>query len=143
MAKFLIIFYLCIFSLYIVFTRQPDIFDGIHTQGVIHYEKDSTGKTIPKAFFSIDHQNVSFNADYLFRDLKEGEEVKVIYDPSQPQKAALYGIWGYWLRWGELLASLVLLIGLFKVSKAITSNPTPEGLLSELEESRPRRRKYS
>ncbi|MGN6618209.1 MAG: hypothetical protein ACTHJ5_13630 [Ilyomonas sp.] len=134
---------MCIFSLYIVFTRQPDIFDGIHTEGIIHYAKDSTGKTVPEAFFSIDHQSISFNADYLFRNLKENEKVKIIYDPSQPQKAALYGIWGYWLRWGELLASLVLLIGLFKISKAITSHPTPEGLLSELEEPRPRRRKYS
>ena len=84
------------------------------------------------------------NASYPLRSLHEGEQVAIIYEASQPQKAALYRIWGYWLRWGEILASLVLLIGLFQISKAITNNPTPEGLMSELEDVRPRkRRKYS
>jgi len=144
LTKFLIIFYLIIFSLYILFSRQPDFFDGSFTTGIIHYTKDSTGNNIAKASFTLDNTSYNMNASYPLRSLHEGEQVAIIYEASQPQKAALYRIWGYWLRWGEILASLVLLIGLFQISKAITNNPTPEGLMSELEDVRPRkRRKYS
>lgn len=86
--------------------------------------------------------NDSFNAAYLFKSFKEGETVPVIYEETQPTKAAVYTLWGYWFRWGELLFSfIVIALGLFAAT-SITSNPTPEALIEQLEDHPRKRRKY-
>ncbi len=74
----------------------------------------------------------------------EGERVNVIYDITDPANASVYSIWGYWLRWKELVVFIVLFYILYLIAAAITSNPTPEALIEELEggKNKPRRRKY-
>jgi hypothetical protein len=66
----------------------------------------------------------------------------VIYETGTPEKAAVYGIWGYWIRWGELLASMVLAVALYLVAIAVTGNPTPEALIDQLEVKEEKKRKY-
>ena len=144
MNKTVVIIYLVVFSTYIFFTRQPDWFDSERTDAVIHIAKDSTGSNAPFAFYSSGKLNLKTDARYLFRDLSEGDKCTVIYNTESPQKAAVYGLWGYWLTWQELIASIVLVVVLFQIAKAITRNPTPEGLLSELEDTKPppKKRRY-
>jgi hypothetical protein len=141
--KIVIILYLICFGLYVLFSRQPDFFDSEFANATIHFVKDSSsGQTVPKAIFSIASQQFLVDASYLFRKNKEGETVRVIYEASDPQSATVYMVWGYWIRWGEVIVSVVLLIVLFQIAVAITSNPTPEGLMSEMEGTPPKKRRY-
>jgi len=133
MFKSILPFYIICFALYIFFSRQPDYLDGEFATGIIHYIKDSTQKPAAKVFFTIDKTTYNANASYPLRQLKEKESVPVIYDTSNPANAALYKLWGYWLRWNELLASIIIPFVLYYAANAITSNPTPETLIEELE----------
>lgn len=126
-----------------MFTRQPDYFDSAFTTAKIVYLKDnSTNKIIPKAVFSEGTQTFTVDARYAFKNYKPGDNVQIIYETAQPQNAAVYSVWGYWLRWQELLSSSVLIIVLFQIAVAITSKPTPEGLISDIESTMPKKRKY-
>ncbi|MDQ2751758.1 MAG: hypothetical protein M3R72_01910 [Bacteroidota bacterium] len=145
MLKNVVILFLVIYPLYVLFTREPDYFDGEFYRASIHYTYDSAQEAkVPFAVYSIERQTYSVPAGYLFRRLEEGEKVPLIYEAASPGKASLYSVWGYWIRWKELLSFLVLFIFFYFISVSITSNPTPETLLEELEanQPKPRRRKY-
>jgi hypothetical protein len=142
LTKVVIILYLVVFSLYVLFSRQPDFFDGEHTTATIHFTK-ANNENIAKANFSVNKINYDVDVNYPFRNFTEAEKVDLLYDNQNPQNASLYSIWGYWLRWQELIFSLVLLIGLFQVAVQITNNPTPEALIQELEgRKRVKKKKY-
>jgi hypothetical protein len=144
MFKTIIPFYIICFTLYVFFTRQPDYLDGKFTTGVIHYIKDSTQKPVAKVFFTIDKTTYAEKAAYTLRNLRENESVPVIYDTSNPANGAVYTWWGYWLQWDELLASVFFTVLLYYGANAITSNPTPETLIEELEdEENTKRKKYN
>jgi hypothetical protein len=96
----------------------------------------------PFAVYSVDEKTYSVNAAYLFKHYNEGENVRVIYETSQPEKGAVYSVWGYWFRWGELIFSILLLIVTYRAAVAITSNPAPESLIEQLEDKPSRKRKY-
>ena len=143
MYKSITILYLVVFSTYIFFTRQPDYFDGEISTATIHWAKDSISKQpIPKAFFSIGKNYYSVDARYVLRDLYEGKRLFVIYEESQPEKAAVYSWWGYWITAGELFCSMVLFIALFQVAVALTKNPTAESLIEQLDYNPEKKRKY-
>jgi hypothetical protein len=134
LLKAIIPFYIICFSLYVIFTRQPDYQDGEFVPGIIHFIKNNkTQKPEPKAIFSVDNLQDTVNAYYPLRNLKEGEHVNIIYETSQPSKAAVYKWWGYWLQWDELLASVLIPFILLHAAKAITAGPTPEAVVEELE----------
>ncbi|WP_153798052.1 hypothetical protein [Foetidibacter luteolus] len=144
MYKTVIALYLIVFSAYVLFTRQPDYFNGEQIQASIKKMADSTsGKAVNKAIFSVKKKEYAVNADYLFRSYQPNEAVMVIYEPAHPEKGAIYSWWGYWITWKELTASLVLFIVLFQVAVNITKNPAPEALIEELEAKPLRRRKYT
>jgi hypothetical protein len=128
--------------LYLLFSRQPDFFDGERVPAVIHFAKDSTGKEKPFAVFSIGKEEKKADASYLFRNYKEGDKVEVIYEASQPKYATVYSWWGYGITWGELVGSIVLLIVAFQAAVQITKHPDPQAIIDQ-EEKLPKRRKYS
>jgi hypothetical protein len=141
--KIIITIYITCFGLYILFSRQPDYFDGEKTKAFIHFTKDSaTDKLYPTAIYKINKVSYSVSAAYPFRNYKEGDQVNIIYEASQPEKAVVYSLWGYWFKWREILLSLVLFISMFQVALAITRNPTPESLLEQLEGKAAHKRKY-
>jgi len=144
MNKTVIAIYLVVFFTYILFTRQPDYFESETTEATIHIVKDSTGVSAPFAFYHAGRQDNKTDARYLFRNYAEGSTCRVIYNTEKPQSGAVYTFWGYWLSWQELIASIVLVVVLYQIAKTITRNPTPEGLLSELEDDapKPRKRRY-
>jgi hypothetical protein len=140
--KTIVSFYLLCFGLYIFFTRQPDYADGEFTAGTVHFIKDSSSQTpVAKANFKVDTTLYTIDAAYSFRHLKEGQKVSVIYETSNPLQAAVYSWWGYWITWKELLASILIPFGLLYIAKSVTGNPTPEGLIGDIETNRPERRK--
>jgi hypothetical protein len=141
-SKLILTLYIVCFPLYILFSRRPDYFDGELTKGTIHFANDSTKKLQPYAVYSVDEKKYLVNAAYLFKHYNEGETVSVIYETSQPEKGGVYSVWGYWLRWGELLFSILLLLVMYRAAVAITSNPTPESLIEQLEDKPVRKRKY-
>jgi hypothetical protein len=78
----------------------------------------------------------------VFRNFQEGERVEVMYEKEDPSKAAVYAAWGYWFRWQELLGSIAALIVLFQVAVAITSNPTPEAVIEQMEYKEEKKKRY-
>ncbi|MBV9987872.1 MAG: hypothetical protein JO301_09345 [Chitinophagaceae bacterium] len=101
-----------------------------------------SSRTIPKAVFSSGQKNYAIDARYLFREFREGERVTVIYETQDLSKAAVYSVWGYWIRWQELLGSIAALVILFQVAVAITRNPTPEAVIDQMESGKESTRKY-
>jgi len=143
MYKTIIILYFTCFGLYIFFSRQPDFLDGEFTKATIHFIKDSSTKKLqPFAFYTTGKKQYSVNADYLFRELKEGDEVSLIYEASQPKHGAVYSWWGYWITLGEVLFSLGLIIVMYCIAVSITKNPTPKALLEQLDYTPVKKRKY-
>jgi hypothetical protein len=126
-------FYIICFGLYVLFSRHPDYQDGEITTGIIHYIQDSMQKPVAKAIFIIDKSQDTINAAYPLRNLKEGQSVNIIYETSDPSKAAVYAWWGYWFQWDEILESIFIIFVLLFAAKAITAKPTPEVLVGELE----------
>lgn len=143
LLKSAIILYVVIFGCYIIFARQPDYFDGQLTTATIHFTKDEkTNAVVPKAIFKANHKEYAVNAAYPFRSLHEGDTIKLIYETSQPEKAAVYGWWGYWIKWGEALFSVCGMTAMYFIAISITSNPTPEALIEQLEDVPRKKRKY-
>jgi hypothetical protein len=129
----------------VFYTREPDYQDSDYTKGIIHFIQDSQShNTEPVAFFTYLHHKYTVKADYLFKRYIEGQKVDIIYDTGDPSDASVYSLWGYWIRWKEFLAFIAIFVGLYQVAAALTSNPTPEALIEELEDRRkkPRRKKY-
>lgn len=143
MFRLVAILYFVCFGLYVLFSRQPDYFDGELSKATIHFIKDSTGINIPVASFTIGKDAFQVPAHYVFRHWTENEPTIVIFDTGYPQKAVIYSWWGYWITWGEALGSVVLLLVLFLAAVEVTKGPTPEALIEERKMSEPQfKRKY-
>lgn len=137
------ILYLVCFGSYLFLTRQPDYLDGEKVPAIIHHTYDSAAKrSIPKAFFNTGLKNYAIDARYVFRNVTEGKRITVIYESSLPEKAAVYSFWGYWITWGELLGSVLLILILFQIAVSVTNNPTPEALLEQLDYKEEKKPKY-
>lgn len=144
MIKIVAILFLACYPLFVFYTREPDFQNSDYTSGIIHFVKDSSNRTGPVAFFTFLHQEYKVNAGYIFKNYQEGQRVNIIYDTADPSIASVYSMWGYWIRWKELLAFIAIFVGLYQVAVALTSNPTPESLIEELEgmKKKPKRKKY-
>ena len=141
MLKNVVILFLVIYPLYVLFTREPDFWDGEMYRANIHHVKNPAQNERLIAVFSMEHHTDSISADYPFRSFAEGESVPIIYEASAPEKASLYTVWGYWIRWKELLSFIVMSVFFYLLAVSITSHPTPESLLEELEGNKPKPRK--
>lgn len=104
-----------------VFTRRPDYFDGQAIPAIIHFQKDiSKEKIVPFAYYQTGGRMYAIDAAYLFKNYRENEQIKIIYEASNPAQAGIYSWWGYWLRWQELLSSLIIYSILFYAAITIT-----------------------
>ena len=61
------------------------------------------------AHYNTGLKNYAIDARYIFREWKEGEKTEVIYETGTPGIGAVYAFWGYWITWGELIGSIVLI----------------------------------
>ena len=143
MYKSITILYIICFASYIILSRQPDYFDGETAPATIHWLKDSAGKqTIPQAVFNDGRKEYAIDARYFLRELQEGNKTEVIYETDKPAKAAVYTFFGYWITWGELIATILIYFALFQIAVAVTKNPTPEALIEQLEFKEEKKPKY-
>ncbi len=142
MYKTITLIYIALYGCFVLFARQPDCFDGEVTNATIRMVKDSATNALkPVATFSVGANKYVVATIYPLRFVKEGDALKVIYESSNPKKAVVYSVWGYWILWDELLVSSVIYLVLFQVAVGITSNPTPEALMEQLEyKSKPKTR---
>lgn len=144
MYKTVLILFLVCFACYLPFSRRPDFVDGKYTDGVVVDSLDvKTNQHFPrvKYVYSL-HQYQTFDPAYVLNKYTTGQKVKVIYEDAHPEKASVYRMWGYWVRWKEILACVVIYILLLQLSIAITSNPSQERLDDiEREEKEPKIRK--
>ncbi|MES2004096.1 MAG: hypothetical protein V4450_06210 [Bacteroidota bacterium] len=143
MYKSIAILYLVCFSCYVFFTREPDYLDGEKAPATIQWLADSASKRkIPKAVFHDGYKEHAVDARYVFRNLKNGDRVEVIYQTDRPEKGVVYAFWGYWLTWEELLVTVIIYIVLFQIAVSITKNPTPEALMEQLDYVPEKKTKY-
>ena len=145
MLKNVVILFLVIYSLYVLFSRQPDFFDGeIYRANIHHFYDSAHQKENTVAVFTIEHRTDTISANYIFTSFPDGESVPIIYETAAPENASLYLVWGYWIRWKELLSFVVMFFFFYMLASGITSNPTPESLLEELEGNKlkPRKKRY-
>lgn len=143
MYKSVTILYLVCFACYLIATRQPDYFDGEKAPATIQWLADSaSGYSIPKAVFHDGRKEYAVDARYVFRNWQNGEKTEVIYETDHPEKAVVYAFWGYWLSWGELLGTIVIYFALFQVAVSVTSNPTAEALVEQLDYKPEKKRRY-
>lgn len=132
------ILYIVCFGCYVLFTRQPDYFDSEQTVGTIVQQNNKLAAQFLEND-SLHYAEVTYQFLY-----EKGEKIQVIYETADPAKAKQYAILGYWITFGELIVSILIIIVLYFVAVSITNNPTPEALLEELEASKkkPRKPKY-
>ncbi|NCT95449.1 MAG: hypothetical protein GXC72_13560 [Chitinophagaceae bacterium] len=143
MYKGIFTLYLVCFGCYLLFTRQPDYFDGEKAPAAIQMRWDSaSGKTLPKAVFQTRGKQYAIDASYPLLHPQAGDSVTVIYEVANPEKAAVYRFWGYWLGWGELIMSVILCAALFQVAVSVTSNPAPEAVIEQLEYKEEKKTRY-
>lgn len=143
MYKLVAILYIVCFGCYLLFTRQPDYFDGEKAPAVIHWVHDSaSGRSIPKAVYTAGLKNYAVDARYVLREWKENDKTQVIYETNSPGRGAVYLWWGYWITWGEVLGSVLLIIALFQIAVSVTKNPTAEALIEQLDYKEEKKTKY-
>ena len=143
MYKLVFILYSVCFFCYILFTRQPDYFDGEFSPGTIRYIKDSAStKLVAKAFYSVGKDKYVIDASYPLMHPEEGDKVSVIYETGSPEKGAVYRFWGYWMTWGEFAASVIMVFVLFQIAVGITKNPTKEAIEEQENYHPDKKRKY-
>ena len=120
-----------IFGLYVLFSRQPDYFDGEIIPAHVITGKDMfRNRSRHFAVFVLNGRTYTIQADYPFRNLRNGDAVNIIYEESNPENASVYEGWGYWIKWPELIISVLLLGTLYFIAHAVTRHPAP-GVISE------------
>jgi len=138
------ILYLICFGCYVLFTRQPDFFDGEKAPATIQNIYDSVvHQTIPAAVYQANGNWYHTDARYFLRSVVVGQKVTVIYETATPETAAVYTFWGYWIGWGELLFSVVGYVLLLQIAYSITTNPNAQFLKDQLSYAPEKKRKYN
>lgn len=136
MYKTATILYLVIFSLYILFSRQPDYFDSEFTRGTIvetrpyhkaiRFREGTYTYTIPLNGWGASQ-------------VAAGDTVKIIFDPSKPATSTLYSFFSYWLSLPELLVSALAFVVLFAAAVLITGR---QEVYYYTDEEKRKKRKY-
>jgi len=129
---------------YILFTRQPDFFDGEKAPATIQMLYDTTAKQIiPAAVYQAGVTWYRTDARYFLRRLHAGQKVTVIYETATPETAAVYTFWGYWIGWGELLFTVIGYVVLLQIAYAVTTNPNANSFTRSTSYAPEKKRKYN
>ncbi len=128
------ILYLICFSCYILFSRIPDYFEGEFISGVV--TKAEFSSLLNKPDLVVDYKVGSETLHYktntwFLTTYKTGQQVTIIYDPSNPSQASIFTIIGYWLQWSELLFSALLFIVFLIAAIFITGKNSAEPFPAE------------
>ncbi len=134
MYKGLIFLYLVIFSLYVLFTRIPDYYEGEYIKGVVSQASFSSSNNTPLVVvdYNVGSEKLQYKTNTWFlKKYKPGQIVTIIYNPAEPSVSCIYAFIGYWVKWPELILTAVFFIILFIAAKTITGNNGDEHLTDE------------
>ncbi|TDH27405.1 hypothetical protein EXU57_07415 [Segetibacter sp. 3557_3] len=120
MLKSALTLYLVCFPLYILFSRDPDFFDGVRVPATVRLQQGRW-----EANYLVNGKGYRVNASYPLRTLMEGKRVMVIYEEAAPANGKLFKVWGYWLTIEEVLFSAALLTVLSVAAVFITGENEP------------------
>lgn len=136
------LYLVCLFC-YILFSRDPDYFDGEFAQAtMVSLYDEFYDKPVLVAEFSDGYKKHYANVDHSLGEHQLGEKVTVIYESKNPNRAKEYTFIGYWMGLNELFWSLLLLAVSWSAAYSITQNPTPEALLEQLNYKEPDKPRY-
>ena len=141
MIKSAIILFLTCFLLYLPFSRVPDYFDSETAPGIIIKEVTGTG-TKMLAVYSEYGKDYKLELDSAEYASKIGQKLVVIYELSDPQKAAVNRVWGYWLIPIELAWSFGVFAVLLGIAYATTYRPHPSAIAEQLKDDDAPKKKY-
>lgn len=142
MYKTVVILYLICISSYILFSRIPDYFEGEFISGVVTKANFSSVLNKPELVvnYKVGSETLQYRTNTWFlTTYKTGQKVTIIYDPSNPSQASIFTFIGYWLKWSELLFSVLLFTVVFKAAIFITGKNNAEPFAPD---ERIKKRKY-
>lgn len=142
MYKGIIILYLVCFGTYVLFSRVPDYFEGAFVPGTVEDASFADGRNEPRLVvrYKVGSQAYHYySSTWRISRYQKGEKVMMIFDPSQPDRSALYTFFGYWIKWPELFFTAGFFVVFFLAAKTITGKEEdlPKGQQPEY-----RKRKY-
>jgi hypothetical protein len=137
MLKPLFFIYAICFGCYILFVRTPDFFDGETMPAIVIKNNDTSFIS-----YNINKINYKIIANYPLRSLQNNQKVTIIYNVSNAKEAVIYTFWGYWITWGELLMSIILIFLLYQIAVSITSNPSLTAIKDQEETEFAKPKKY-
>ena len=141
MIKSAIILFLTCFLLYLPFSRVPDYFDSETAPGMIIKEGSGSATKI-MAIYSEYGKEYKLELDSAEFASKIGKKIELIYELSNPQKAAVNKLWGYWLLPIELAWSFGGFSVLLAIAYATTYKPHPSAIAEQLKGEEAPKKKY-
>ena len=141
MIKSAIILFLTCFLLYLPFSRVPDYFDSETAPGIIIKEGNGTETKI-MALYSEYGKDYKLELDSANYASKIGEKLVIVYELSDPKKAAVSRVWGYWLIPIELAWSFGGFAALLAIAYATTHKPHPSAIAEQLKDDDAPKKKY-
>jgi hypothetical protein len=141
MIKSAIILFLTCFLLYLPFSRVPDYFDSERAPGIIIKQGNGSATKIMAVYseFGKEYKLELDSAEYAS---KLGKKLELIYELSNPQKAAVRRLWGYWLIPIELAWSFGIFAALLGIAHATTHKPHPSAIAEQLKGEEAPKKKY-
>ena len=126
MYKAVVILYIVCFGCYLLLSRFPDYFESDFIKGTVQANSFSDAEKEKSLIISykVGSELLHYQTNmWLWKDYNIGDKVTMIYNPSIPQMASVYSIFGYWIKWPELIFTAGFFILLFLIAKYITGNP--------------------
>lgn len=142
MYKATIALYLICFFFYVLFTREPDYFDGQVVKGTVvqsKYAKENVDSAYGILYrVGTDSFLCKVNS-WPFGHYKIGEKIEIIYDPAKPAIGSIFAFWGYWLHWDELLVT-ALFFAVFFIAAVFITGKSEQA--TDQTDDKNRKRKY-
>lgn len=120
---------------------MPDFFDSERTPATIVREATSTTTKIV-AVYTENGKVYHLELDSATYASQLGKKIELIYELSDPQKATVNKIWGYWLIPVELTWSFGVFSGLLGIAYATTHRPHPSAITEQLKDDDTPQQKY-
>jgi hypothetical protein len=139
-----VVYFIC-FSIYILFSREPDYLDAETTPGTVVDARSLSDSILltnhinkgdrPIVRYGVGSETFYFNGsnNVLLKFSNPQGKVRVIYDPGEPSRAAVLQWAGYWVVLSELIGSFLGYSALLIIAIGITGkNSISSGNDSEI-----------
>jgi len=125
----------CLYFIVVLFTRKPDFFSGKLTHGKVVRIAEKVVPTdnlnpiiyVPDVEFIVGGETyTAMDYDAIWPPIyKEGDSVRVIYDPENPRNCYIFSMIGYWINMSELMIAGIILTIIGAIYLALKKNTSP------------------